>query len=131
MCVSLGLVIGVFPVLGSTTLLCAAIAFIAGLNQPAIQSVNYLVYPFQFLLLIPFYKAGAYLFHEPPVHVTALEVKGLIAAGVLAAIKALWSLTWHGIVVWVLCAPLVAALSYVILVPLLNALSRSSVPNEN
>jgi len=42
--VALGAVLGIFPVLGSTTLLCAAAAFILRLNMPPIQVVNFLIY---------------------------------------------------------------------------------------
>ncbi len=36
-----GIVLGIFPVLGSTTVLCAAAALVFGLNLPAIQLVNW------------------------------------------------------------------------------------------
>ena len=51
---SMGFVLGIFPVIGSTTLLCAAAAFMFKLNLPAIQLVNYFVYPLQLGLLLPF-----------------------------------------------------------------------------
>ena len=40
-----GIVLGIFPVLGSTTILCAAAAVLFGLNLPAIQLVNSLDLP--------------------------------------------------------------------------------------
>src|SRR5487761_2313685 len=63
--VALGVVLGVTPVLGSTTLLCTAAALVFGINLPLIQVVNYLVYPLQLLLLIPFIQAGQWLFRQP------------------------------------------------------------------
>ena len=39
-----GITLGVFPVLGTTTLLCVAAALMFGLNLPAIQLVNWLIY---------------------------------------------------------------------------------------
>lgn len=50
---AIGIVLGVFPVLGSTTLLCAAAAMVFRLNLPAIQLVNYIVYPLQLALFVP------------------------------------------------------------------------------
>lgn len=41
----LGVILGVFPVLGATTLLCAGAAILFRLNLPAIQLVNYVMYP--------------------------------------------------------------------------------------
>jgi uncharacterized protein (DUF2062 family) len=43
LCIALGFALGVFPVLGMTTLLCAFSAFALRLNLPAIQVVNFLV----------------------------------------------------------------------------------------
>src|SRR5262250_3415773 len=62
-----GIVLGVFPVLGSTTILCALAAIIFRLNLPAIQLVNYFVYPLQLALLIPFIRFGEILFRSPHV----------------------------------------------------------------
>jgi len=62
--IALGVALGIFPVLGSTTLLCAIAALVLRLNLPAIQVVNYLVYPLQLILLAPFYGAGSWLFSD-------------------------------------------------------------------
>ena len=65
MTIALGLVLGVFPILGATTILCGLAAVRLGLNQPIIQLVNYVAYPLQLLALIPFYRAGETLFRQP------------------------------------------------------------------
>ena len=62
LCIAFGIVLGIFPVLGATTLLCAVAAFILRLNLPAIQVVNYVVYPLQIFLLVPFYILGSWIF---------------------------------------------------------------------
>ena len=49
--IAFGIALGVFPVIGATTLLCAAAAIVLRLNLPAIQLVNYFVYPLQIALL--------------------------------------------------------------------------------
>jgi len=43
--VALGAAIGVFPALGWTTILCAIVALVWKLNLPAIQIINYFMYP--------------------------------------------------------------------------------------
>lgn len=58
---AVGLVLGVFPVFGCPTLLCAAVAFLFRLNLPAIQLVNQVSAPLQWALLIPFARIGARL----------------------------------------------------------------------
>src|SRR5947209_172719 len=57
--IAAGLLIGINPLLGSTTLLCLAIAFIFRLNVAASQLGNHVVYPLQLLLLLPFIRLGS------------------------------------------------------------------------
>src|SRR5579863_6612431 len=61
--IALGLTLGVTPVIGSTTMLCTLAAVTLRLNLPAIMLVNGAVYPLQLTLLIPFLRAGAWIFH--------------------------------------------------------------------
>lgn len=59
---ALGAVLSVFPVYGSTTLLCLAAAALLRLNVMVILAVNYLLTPVQLLVLIPLLQGGAYVF---------------------------------------------------------------------
>lgn len=63
---ALGVVIGIFPLYGSTTLLCFALAVPLRLNVLLIQAVNYLLTPVQLLLILPFMQSGTWLFGLPP-----------------------------------------------------------------
>jgi len=102
--VAAGLALGVFPVLGSTTLLCLVAGLVFGLNQPALQLANYLAYPLQVVLLIPFYRLGGRLFGIDP-GMLSLSVLfhsfKLDAAGTLVH---LWSMIWHAMVIWTFLA---------------------------
>ncbi len=51
---------------GISTTLGVLIAFALRLNQVAIQITNYLMYPLQFLLLIPLVRLGETLLDRPP-----------------------------------------------------------------
>ena len=62
-----GSALGVMPLLWGTSLLCILVAYIFRLNQVALQSVNYLLYPIQLALLLPFLKLGIWLFPWGPV----------------------------------------------------------------
>lgn len=59
---ALGAVLGVFPVVGVPTFLCGAVATVWRLNFPALQLMNYVVYPLQIALLWPFTRFGRALF---------------------------------------------------------------------
>lgn len=124
---ALGGVLGIFPILGATTLLCAVAGVWLRLNQPIIQLVNYLVYPLQIALLIPFYRAGERLFGAEPVPI--VDVAGLITRfgeGPWQFILDYGLVGLYGIAVWLLAAPLLAALTYRLLKPTLESLVRSS-----
>ena len=69
-----GGLLAVFPVFGITTLLCVAFAAVFGLNQIAIQLANYLAYPLQFLLFIPFLRLGERLFNLQPLSINPTTV---------------------------------------------------------
>src|SRR6266851_3505207 len=63
--VAMGAALGMLPALGLSTTLCAIAAFALRLNLPAIQIVNYFVYPAQIALLVPFFRWGEKLFRRP------------------------------------------------------------------
>jgi uncharacterized protein (DUF2062 family) len=58
---ALGFAVGCIPLVGIPTVVCAALALILGLNQPAIQAANYLVMPLQLLLIVPLVRLGGWL----------------------------------------------------------------------
>ena len=117
---ALGVALGVFPVLGTTTVLCALVGFLWRLNLPAIQIVNYLVYPLQIALLIPFFRAGEKLFGAPHLPLSIAQIYATVHASVWGATRFLWATIWHAAVAWCLIAPVFVGLAYVILVPLLQ-----------
>lgn len=118
--VALGFVLGVFPLLGSATLLCAVAAWALRLNQPVIQIVNYLAYPAQLALLIPLYRAGSDLFSIPhiPLSITFILEQFRADAGMFFAKFGMIAV--RGIIVWLLIAPLATAAIYFILRPALR-----------
>lgn len=122
--VSLGVALGVFPVLGSTTILCALAALVLRLNLPAIQIVNYFVYPLQIALLLPFFRVGEWLFGVPRLHLAVPQIYAMIQASAWGATVALWTTTWHAMVVWCFVAPIFVAATYLILVPVLRRALR-------
>jgi len=124
--IALGGVLGVFPVLGATTALCALAGVWLRLNQPLIQLVNYVVYPAQLALLIPFYRAGEWLFESAPVPL--IDVPELVArfgADPGRFVMDYGRVGLYGIVVWALLAPPLATLAYLLLKDPLRAAQRT------
>ena len=125
--IALGLVIGVFPILGATTILCGIAAAVLGLNQPIIQLVNYVAYPAQLVALIPFYRAGESLFRQPhlPLSIPMLMDRFRDDAGKFFSDFGIVAV--EGIVVWCLIAPIVAATIYYVTRPSLRVLARRAL----
>ena len=122
--IALGLALGVFPILGATTLLCGLVALRLGLNQPIIQAVNYVVYPLQLLALIPFYRGGESLFGQPHMPLAIPMLMARFRAGAWAFFGDFGQIAAQGIALWCLLAPPLAAAVYFTVRPALRALAR-------
>lgn len=110
-----GIVLGVFPVLGSTTLLCAAAALIFRLNLAAIQLVNYLIYPLQLFFLVPFIRMGEKLFRAAPLPLSLAQILTMIRSDLAKAVSTLWIAEVHAICAWLLIGPAAILLIYFLL----------------
>lgn len=122
--VALGLTLGIFPILGSTMLLCGLAAIALRLNQPVIQLVNYFAYPVQLALLIPFYRAGELLFRKTPTPLSIPLFFERIRADFWQFLRDFGMIAVQGIVVWALLAPALLAAIYFTTRPLLRRLAR-------
>jgi uncharacterized protein (DUF2062 family) len=120
--VCLGLLFGVMPLIGASTILCTLVALAFGLNLALIQVVNQLVYPLQILLLIPFVQAGQWLFRQPPLPLSLAQVTAIVRAGLWQAVASLWVYTLHGLVAWVILGGFGAGLVYALSLPVLKRL---------
>ncbi len=125
LCVALGVVLGIFPMLGSTTLLCTGAALLLRLNMPAIQLINYFAYPVQLMLFIPFIRAGELLFNQPPIPLDLALIFSMLETDMLGAIQSLWWTNFRGMVVWAMIAAPLGFGVYYLLVPLFIRLSPS------
>lgn len=117
-----GLLIGINPLLGSTTVLCLLIAFVFRLNIAASQLTNHLGYPLQLLLVIPFIKLGSLVFNTPPMPLAPRELLSAARTHPLALIRQLWLWESHALVLWaVLAGVAIPAIAFA-LMPLLRRL---------
>ncbi len=122
--IALGIVLSIFPILGSTTILCAVAAIIFRLNQPIIQLASYSAYPVQLILLIPFYRAGETIFGRPHVPLSIPLFLSRIRADFFQFLKDFGMIAVAGIVVWSLVAPFLGVAIYFFVRPPLRALAR-------
>ncbi|MBL8910290.1 MAG: DUF2062 domain-containing protein [Archangium sp.] len=122
---ALGLVIGSVPILFVTSLLCALVAYVFKLNQPAIQVANYVAYPLQLALFIPFFKAGAAVFGESGAHFSLEQIQSAFSADASRAIGTYAGANLRAVSVWAVIAPLAVV---VIFFALKFLLSRVRLP---
>ena len=101
---SLGCVIGVIPMLGTTVLLCAVVAKVFKLNQVAIQITNYAVYPLQFVLLIPFFRMGEKIFGAKEIPLNISEMMTMFKESPQMFMEQFLLTGLRGVVAWFLVA---------------------------
>ena len=121
---ALGVTLGIFPILGATTLLCFVVGLCLKLNQPIIQMVNYLMYALQLVMILFFVRAGEFVMHATPVSFSIPELFRKFHESPREFFREFGMTGVHGIVGWLLIAPFVAALLYFILLPLMKKLAR-------
>lgn len=124
--IAVGLVLGIFPGVGMTTILCTLAALRFGLNLPAIQLVNYFVYPLQLVLLIPFIRAGELLFHSARLPLSLSQILAMIRTDGWRSLKVLGWATAHAMTVWLLLAPPAMFLIYRALLPVMRRLAKAT-----
>jgi uncharacterized protein (DUF2062 family) len=120
-----GIGLGIFPVLGVSTILCTVIALALRLNLPAIQLVNYLTSPAQLLLIIPFVRVGEHLMHASPQPLSIRSGLRLLGHGVFEAVIVLWSAILHAALGWALLGPPFIYLLYLLFKPLMIKIARA------
>ncbi len=120
--IAVGLLIGINPVLGTTTILCLIVAFVFRLNVAASQLGNHVVYPLQLLLVVPFIRAGSRVFHTAPMPLSAKELLDAARTRPLALTHQLWLWEWHASVVWAAVAVIAVPIVALVLTPLLRRL---------
>jgi uncharacterized protein (DUF2062 family) len=125
LCFAMGITLGTFPVLGSTTLLCTLAVFIFRLNMPAILFVNYFVYPLQLILFIPFIRAGEFLFHQTPIPLDIVLIFSMLKEDMVGTIQSLWWTNMHAIVAWFVFALPIGVGVYYGLIPIFNRFKES------
>lgn len=114
--VALGFIIGIIPFMGVSTAICALMAIMFDLNVVSIQIINYVAYPLQIVLYIPFIKAGEMMLGSSASSLTISAIRDLFNEGFLSAVNVLWYANLQGILVWlIITAPVTIMLYYLLL----------------
>lgn len=122
--IAVGAACGIFPVLGGTTLVCLAAGALLRLNQPILQLVNYIVYPLQLALILVFIRIGEWFFHAPALSLSVSEMLGRFRLAPLRFFSDFAMTFVYCITAWFLVAPILAAVIYFAIRPLVRRFAR-------
>ena len=101
---ALGVVVGVNPLLGSTTVVALGVAAAFRLNLVASQVGNHAVYPLEILLFPVFIKLGDVLFGTEKLPLAGKALWHAAKHHPLETTRLLWTWEWHALVVWAMFA---------------------------
>lgn len=103
--VALGVIFGLVPTLGVTTLMCSIAAVRLRLNVAALLLVSHLLSPLQLLLIIPAMHAGAELLGgSTGPELTLEQLQYLFGHDWLAALHLLWHAMLGALLLWALAS---------------------------
>jgi uncharacterized protein (DUF2062 family) len=122
--IAVGSALALFPILGTTTLLCFVAGITLRLNQPIIQAVNALCTPLHIPLIYAFVRAGEWLFAAPH-HPLKIRLLANLVWEEPARFLHEFGLTgFHAIVVWAFFAPFWVTILYSVSLPILREIVR-------
>jgi uncharacterized protein (DUF2062 family) len=120
--IAVGLLIGINPILGSTTVFCLAAAFALRLNIAASQLANHLVYPLELLLIIPFIRLGDVVFHTAPIPFSAKTLIHAARTNPIALTRQIWIWERHAFLLWLCLAFVMVPIIALAITPFLRRL---------
>ena len=109
--IALGATIGIFPTLWGTSLICFALAGLLRLNHMAVQLANYMVYPLQLGLAVPYFLLGKLTLPES-FHQLSNPSSGLLQSNWLESIDLVLPVMACATTGWFITAPLIGLLVY-------------------
>jgi uncharacterized protein (DUF2062 family) len=110
--VTIGIVSGLFPVIGTTTLISLLLTMIFRQNLLVVQSVQWMVGIIQVFLIIPFMRFGAYLLSQNKVHISIEQVKLAFQPGILSGLKTIGIFHLYAILTWLIVVIPLGVLSF-------------------
>jgi uncharacterized protein (DUF2062 family) len=110
--ITIGIVAGLFPVIGATTLISLLLTMLFRQNLIIVQSVQWILGLVQILLIIPFMQFGAFLLNQKVLPVSMAQINHAFQPGLIAGIKTVGIFHLYGILTWTILAIPASAVSY-------------------
>ena len=121
---AVGSAFAVFPILGTSTLLCFLAAFALKLNQPITQLINQACWPLHIPVIYFCVRLGEKLFGAPAINFSIREMSQLVQTDPARFFHEFGTSAFHAVTAWLLIAPFYIALLYAISLPVMRTVHR-------
>lgn len=101
---TIGIISGLFPVIGLTTVISIVLTLLFRQNLLIVQSVQWLLALVQVFLIIPFMRLGAFLLNHDVVHITIKQINHAFQPGVVSGLKTVGMFHLYGVFSWIILA---------------------------
>jgi len=113
---------GLFPILGTTSLVCALFIYIFNLNIAATQLINLLITPLDFAMVIPYMNFGNKIFMTESTK--SIELSDLMKEGAFSIF--FWGFL-RATVAWMISVPVIVGIIYLVLKPILSRVLQKNI----
>jgi len=125
---AVGTACSLFPFLGFTTALNLAVGLRLRMNQPILQSLNYLLTPIHLVMIVVYVRLGEWLWRAQDDRFTVGEMLRIFREASFGDFLQRFGWTGiHAFTAWALTTPLLVALLYYSLRPALRRLAAATV----
>ncbi|MCK5917390.1 MAG: DUF2062 domain-containing protein [Cocleimonas sp.] len=99
---TIGVLLGVFPVLGVTTWLITFIALRFKLNLILMMTLSYIFWPAQVILIIPFLRIGEWFWNATPFPLSLDQILLAFETSIINALGDLWQANLYAVWGWLI-----------------------------
>lgn len=120
---AVGTACSLLPLFGFTTLLNVGVGLWLRLNQPILQTVNYLLGAAQLALILVYVRVGEFIWRAPPMPLSLTQLFQSFRADPWAFLQRFGWTGVHATTAWLLSVPLIVAAIYFPLRPVMRRLA--------
>ncbi|MGJ8633086.1 MAG: DUF2062 domain-containing protein [Luteolibacter sp.] len=128
--VSLGITLGIFPIMGSTSIVCLIAGHLLKLNQPVLHLFKTLTYPIHLPLILVFIHLGEKMNGVPPTPFSIIELVAQFKESPTRFAKDFGMAALYGVEAWAITAVILIPLARYLSLPLLRKLI-SALPKKS
>jgi uncharacterized protein (DUF2062 family) len=125
---AVGIFLCVSPIIGTTTVLCLFFGWLLRLNQVVLMTINFFSYPLQIAMIIPFVRLGEFICRAEPLPLNPKVMVESFAASPAQFMREFGMAGVHGILGWIISAPLIIGILLLLLRPLYRQIAQRWKP---